>query len=88
MHSARTTRILSTAAPQPPHSRPKTAPQLHYNRFETAGGRPLVVSDPTCATSAAFMELGAVVVREVAKQQVGSSVGFMNDQRVRECPAW
>eukprot|EP00199_Chlamydomonas_sp_CCMP681_P000417 CAMPEP_0119105222 /NCGR_PEP_ID=MMETSP1180-20130426/3250_1 /TAXON_ID=3052 ORGANISM="Chlamydomonas cf sp, Strain CCMP681" /NCGR_SAMPLE_ID=MMETSP1180 /ASSEMBLY_ACC=CAM_ASM_000741 /LENGTH=483 /DNA_ID=CAMNT_0007090229 /DNA_START=178 /DNA_END=1629 /DNA_ORIENTATION=- len=33
------------------------------------GGRPLVVSDPTCATSAAFMELGAVVVREVAKQQ-------------------
>ncbi|GLC43445.1 hypothetical protein PLESTB_001558000 [Pleodorina starrii] len=31
------------------------------------GGQPLVVADPTCATSAAFMELGAAVVREVAK---------------------
>ncbi len=32
------------------------------------GGRPLVVSDPTCDTSRAFMELGACVVREVARQ--------------------
>ncbi|GLI60500.1 hypothetical protein VaNZ11_002663 [Volvox africanus] len=31
------------------------------------GGQPLVVADPMCATSAAFMELGAAVVREVAK---------------------
>ncbi|GIL85260.1 hypothetical protein Vretimale_10767 [Volvox reticuliferus] len=31
------------------------------------GGQPLVVADPTCATSTAFMELGAAVVREVAK---------------------
>eukprot|EP00798_Chlamydomonas_sp_ICE-L_P015186 gene15186-21261_t len=31
------------------------------------GGKPLVVADPTCATSSQFMELGAAVVREVAK---------------------
>ncbi len=37
-----------------------------------AGGRPLVVSDPTCGTSSAFMELGAAVVREVAKQAAGA----------------
>lgn len=32
-----------------------------------AGGRPLVVAEPTSATAQAFMELGAVVVREIAK---------------------
>ena len=32
-----------------------------------AGGRPLVVEDPLCSTSKTFMELGACVVREVAK---------------------
>ncbi len=31
------------------------------------GGRPLVVSNPTSATANAFMDLGAAVVREVAK---------------------
>ena len=31
------------------------------------GGRPLVVADPAGAVGAAFMELGAAVVREVAK---------------------
>ncbi|EFJ40792.1 hypothetical protein VOLCADRAFT_107985 [Volvox carteri f. nagariensis] len=31
------------------------------------GGQPLVVADPTSATAAAFMDLGAAVVREVAK---------------------
>lgn len=31
------------------------------------GGQPLVVSDPTCSTSREFMELGAAVVREIAK---------------------
>ena len=30
-------------------------------------GEPLVVTDPTCATAASFMELGAAVVREVAR---------------------
>ncbi|BDA43886.1 Iron-sulfur cluster carrier protein [Coccomyxa sp. Obi] len=33
------------------------------------GGRPLVVSDPASQTAEAFMELGAIVVREVAKLQ-------------------
>eukprot|EP00983_Pelagomonas_calceolata_P004373 142332-Pelagomonas_calceolata.AAC.4 len=32
-----------------------------------AGGQPLVVADPTGPTASAFMELGAAVVREVAK---------------------
>lgn len=32
-----------------------------------AGGRPLVVAAPTSATAQAFMELGALVVREIAK---------------------
>lgn len=33
-----------------------------------------MVSDPTCSTSASFMELGAAVVREVAKMgSVGGS---------------
>ncbi|GAX74930.1 hypothetical protein CEUSTIGMA_g2376.t1 [Chlamydomonas eustigma] len=36
------------------------------------GGRPLVVSDPLCSTSRTFMELGASVVREVAKMRGGS----------------
>lgn len=31
------------------------------------GGTPLVVSSPVCATAATFMELGAIVVREVAR---------------------
>ncbi|MEW5302528.1 MAG: hypothetical protein WDW36_005305 [Sanguina aurantia] len=31
------------------------------------GGRPLVVAQPACETSTVFMELGAAVVREVAK---------------------
>jgi len=31
------------------------------------GGTPLVVADPSCETAAVFMELGAAVVREVAK---------------------
>lgn len=35
------------------------------------GGQPLVVSDPTCSTSREFMELGAAVVREIAKMKVG-----------------
>ncbi len=34
---------------------------------QPAGGKPLVVADPACATSATFMDLGAAVVREVAK---------------------
>ena len=34
-----------------------------------AGGRPLVVDDPASPTAEAFMELGACVVREVAKLQ-------------------
>lgn len=32
-----------------------------------AGGRPLVVAEPMSATAQAFMELGAMVVREIAK---------------------
>ncbi len=35
--------------------------------FDYAGGRPLVVADPLCDTSQAFMDLGAAVVREIAK---------------------
>ncbi len=31
------------------------------------GGRPLVIDDPSSETAGAFMELGAAVVREVAK---------------------
>ena len=33
----------------------------------STGGQPLVVADPSCATAQAFMDLGASVVREVAK---------------------
>lgn len=42
------------------------------------GGRPLVVSDPAGPVGAAFMELGATVVREVAKIGAGprSSASF------------
>ena len=32
-----------------------------------SGGKPLVVADPAGPTAAAFMELGAAVVQEVAK---------------------
>lgn len=32
-----------------------------------AGGTPLVVADPSCETAGVFMELGAAVVRELAK---------------------
>lgn len=35
--------------------------------FCCLGGRPLVVSDPASHTAAAFMDLGAAVVREIAK---------------------
>lgn len=35
--------------------------------FGGAGGRPLVVAEPMSATAQAFMELGAMVVREIAK---------------------
>ncbi len=34
-----------------------------------AGGTPLVVADPSCETAGVFMELGAAVVRELAKLQ-------------------
>ena len=34
-----------------------------------AGGRPLVVAHPSSPTAEAFMELGAGLVREVAKMQ-------------------
>ena len=34
-----------------------------------AGGRPLVVAQPSSPTAASFMELGAGLVREVAKMQ-------------------
>ncbi len=40
-----------------------------------AGGQPLVVSQPASSTAAAFMELGAAVVREVAK--MGAPAGIM-----------
>eukprot|EP01024_Parvocaulis_polyphysoides_P040345 TRINITY_DN36696_c0_g2_i11.p1 TRINITY_DN36696_c0_g2~~TRINITY_DN36696_c0_g2_i11.p1 ORF type:complete len:200 (-),score=41.38 TRINITY_DN36696_c0_g2_i11:332-931(-) len=33
------------------------------------GGMPLVMENPTCETSRVFMDLGAIVVREVAKLQ-------------------
>lgn len=35
-------------------------------------GRPLVVEDPTCAASQAYMQLGAAVVTEVAKLQAAT----------------
>ena len=34
-----------------------------------AGGRPLVVAHPSSPTAESFMELGAGLVREVAKMQ-------------------
>lgn len=37
-----------------------------------AGGRPLVVADPTCASSQSYMQLGAAVVTEVAKLQAAT----------------
>ncbi len=40
---------------------------LSGNSFGRAGGRPLVVAEPMSATAKAFMELGAMVVREIAK---------------------
>lgn len=40
-----------------------------------SGGKPLVVAQPACATAAAYMELGAAVVREVAKLSGGASRG-------------
>lgn len=43
-----------------------------YKRLGCAGGRPLVVEDPTCAASQAYMQLGAAVVTEVAKLQAAT----------------
>ncbi|KAK9842847.1 hypothetical protein WJX74_003321 [Apatococcus lobatus] len=48
------------------------------------GGRPLVVSNPTSATANAFMDLGAAVVREVAKL---SMVGKASARYVEDCHA-
>ncbi|GFH10841.1 uncharacterized protein HaLaN_06233 [Haematococcus lacustris] len=45
------------------------------------GGRPLVVSQPTCPTAAAFMELGAAVVREVAKMSSSGTTGLLREQQ-------
>jgi len=39
------------------------------------GGRPLVVAEPASSTAATFMELGAAVVREVAKASAVSAKG-------------
>lgn len=47
-------RMLTPPTPHPPH-------------YSPAGGKPLVVSDPAGPVGQQFMELGAAVVREVAK---------------------
>ena len=47
------------------------------------GGRPLVVADPLSATSAAFGELGARVVQEVAKLQRAPAVQAAYSQQRR-----
>ncbi|WIA29105.1 hypothetical protein OEZ86_011616 [Tetradesmus obliquus] len=44
-------------------------------------GLPLVVSEPAGAVAAAFMELGATVVREVAKLSVASKHGMTWDEQ-------
>lgn len=46
-----------------------------------AGGKPLVVSDPAGPVGSAFMELGATVVREVAKLSAASKYGVSWDEQ-------
>jgi hypothetical protein len=46
-----------------------------------ADGLPLVVSEPAGPVAAAFMELGATVVREVAKLSVASKHGMTWDEQ-------
>eukprot|EP00882_Tetradesmus_deserticola_P020441 GHRQ01022085.1.p1 GENE.GHRQ01022085.1~~GHRQ01022085.1.p1 ORF type:complete len:218 (-),score=38.95 GHRQ01022085.1:865-1518(-) len=46
-----------------------------------ADGLPLVVSEPAGAVASAFMELGAIVVREVAKLSVASKHGMTWDEQ-------
>lgn len=49
--------------------------------FCPTGGKPLVVSDPAGPVGAAFMELGATVVREVAKLAAASKFGVTWDEQ-------
>jgi hypothetical protein len=46
-----------------------------------SGGKPLVVSDPAGPVGSAFMELGATVVREVAKLSAASKYGVSWDEQ-------
>lgn len=57
-----------------PCAAPSAAPRL-------AGGKPLVVSDPVGPVGSAFMELGATVVREVAKLSAASKYGVSWDEQ-------
>ncbi|EIE23293.1 P-loop containing nucleoside triphosphate hydrolase protein [Coccomyxa subellipsoidea C-169] len=47
------------------------------------GGRPLVVSDPASVPAESFMELGAIVVREVAKLQRAQRNAVRYDEDLR-----
>jgi hypothetical protein len=64
--------LLSVALPVPPRA---------SVNFNPAGGKPLVVSDPAGAVGSAFMELGATVVREVAKLSAASKYGVTWDEQ-------
>jgi len=70
LHTLSSLTSVSFSLQNCPHDPPHTL--LPY--LPPAGGKPLVVADPTCATSVAFMELGASVVREVAKMSAQVSV--------------
>jgi hypothetical protein len=54
---------------------------LHHIAVLSADGLPLVVSEPAGPVAAAFMELGATVVREVAKLSVASKHGLTWDEQ-------
>lgn len=71
---------------RPPHAHHHLLHPLHPPP-SPSGGRPLVVSDPTCATSSAFMDLGAAVVREVAKisGRPARQAVYYDEAQVRAC---
>ena len=52
-----------------------------------AGGRPLVVADPTCESSQAYMQLGAAVVTEVAKLQAAVRPTVRCTSQPSSCPS-
>ncbi|KFM22705.1 Mrp-like protein [Auxenochlorella protothecoides] len=51
-------------------------------------GLPLVVVDPTCPTSQTYAELGAAVVREVAKLERGSQAAISYDPASASFTVW